>query len=62
MSTVVPNVTRIEVPRGAWLAVVVALLGVFLVLQDNGQLLADASRTLHELFHDGRHLLGVPCH
>jgi hypothetical protein len=23
---------------------------------------ADTSNVLHELFHDGRHLLGFPCH
>jgi hypothetical protein len=23
---------------------------------------ADTSSLLHELFHDGRHLLGFPCH
>ena len=23
---------------------------------------ASSSMYLHELFHDGRHLLGVPCH
>jgi len=45
------------------------LLAVFAALFDNGALLApllgDVSYTanyLHELFHDGRHLLGAPCH
>ncbi|MGH9011411.1 MAG: CbtB domain-containing protein, partial [Acidimicrobiia bacterium] len=23
---------------------------------------ADSGMYLHEVFHDGRHLLGVPCH
>jgi hypothetical protein len=26
------------------------------------QSLGQAGSFLHELFHDGRHLLGVPCH
>ncbi len=46
-----------------------ATLVLFAVLFDNGTLLApfigDAARAtnyLHELFHDGRHLLGAPCH
>jgi len=46
-----------------------SLLAVFAVLFDNGALLApfigDVSYTanyLHELFHDGRHLLAAPCH
>ncbi|MEW6636554.1 MAG: CbtB-domain containing protein [Actinomycetota bacterium] len=50
-----------------WLAL--AALVLFAVLFDNGALLSpllgDVSYTanyLHELFHDGRHLLGAPCH
>lgn len=45
------------------------LLAFFAVLFDNGVLLAPylgeasyAANYLHELFHDGRHLLGAPCH
>ena len=44
-------------------------LALFAVLFDNGALLAPllgdvshAANYLHELFHDGRHLLGTPCH
>jgi hypothetical protein len=42
---------------------------IFAVGYDQGQLLqpflgkaATAGNQLHELFHDGRHLLGFPCH
>ncbi|HSK99790.1 MAG TPA: CbtB-domain containing protein [Rubrobacteraceae bacterium] len=42
---------------------------LFAVLFDNGALLtpvlgeaAGSVNYLHELFHDGRHLLGTPCH
>ena len=54
-----------------WLLPVLALvlLAIFAVLFDSGALLAPllgeaAGKTnyLHEFFHDGRHLLGVPCH
>ncbi len=54
-----------------WLALIaLALFAVlFAVLFDNGVLLspllgeaAGAQNYLHELFHDGRHLLGTPCH
>ena len=45
------------------------LLAIFAVLFDNGALLAPflgdvsyAANYLHELLHDGRHLLGAPCH
>lgn len=45
-----------------WLAVVPLLLVVgYLVLMDNGAL-SQTGTFLHELLHDGRHLLGVPCH
>jgi hypothetical protein len=48
-----------------WWAVLVTLVGLglaFLVLQENGVLLASQAELLHEFFHDGRHALGVPCH
>ena len=54
-----------------WLlpALALVLLAIFAVLFDNGALLAPllgeaAGKTnyLHEFFHDGRHLLGAPCH
>jgi hypothetical protein len=43
------------------LAVPVLLLVAYLVLMDNGAL-SQTGAYLHELMHDGRHLLGVPCH
>lgn len=43
------------------LAVPVLLLLAYLVLMDNGAV-SRAGLLLHELMHDGRHLLGVPCH
>jgi hypothetical protein len=45
------------------------LLALFAILFDNGALLAPLlgeaawkANYLHEFFHDGRHLLSVPCH
>ena len=50
-----------------WLALI--LFTLFAVFFDNGFLLspilgkaAGTQNYLHELFHDGRHLLGTPCH
>jgi hypothetical protein len=43
------------------LAVPVLLLIAYLALMDNGAV-SQAGAYLHELMHDGRHLLGVPCH
>ncbi|MCR3743015.1 putative cobalt transporter subunit (CbtB) [Actinomadura glauciflava] len=45
-----------------WLLAVPALLLLgYLVLMDNGAV-SQTGGYLHELMHDGRHLLGVPCH
>jgi hypothetical protein len=44
------------------LAVVAALLLLtYLVAFDQGAV-SQSGMYLHELMHDGRHLLGVPCH
>ncbi|GAA2643567.1 MULTISPECIES: CbtB domain-containing protein [Nonomuraea] len=43
------------------LAVPVLMLLAYLVLMDNGAI-SQTGTFLHELMHDGRHLLGVPCH
>lgn len=37
------------------------LLVIYLVQYDQG-LISQTGTFLHELMHDGRHLLGVPCH
>ena len=42
-----------------------AVLALWLVTFDNGQLSGILSRGdlfFHEFFHDGRHIVGVPCH
>ena len=53
---------RIRVPAWAWLLATVALFVLYLAIQDNGALLSQAGNVAHELFHDARHSLGVPCH
>ena len=56
-----PDATTIDIPWWSWMVLVGALLGSFLMLQENGWLLSQWE-TLHEFFHDGRHALGFPCH
>jgi hypothetical protein len=58
-----------SLPGWAWLAVIGLALIVYAVGFDQGLLLepvfgkaAMVDKHLHELFHDGRHLLGFPCH
>ena len=50
-------------------AVILALLTLYAVFLDQGQLLSPflgslsgTANYLHEFAHDGRHLLGAPCH
>ena len=61
-----PGVVVAPIPGWALVALLaVAALALWLVTFDNGQLssvLARGDLFLHEFFHDGRHLLGVPCH
>jgi hypothetical protein len=53
---------RIPVPAWAWALALLAFLSLYLVAQDNGAVLAQLGDTAHELFHDARHSLGMPCH
>jgi Probable cobalt transporter subunit (CbtB) len=59
----------VRVPAWAWLVVALLAAFVYAVGYDQGLLLtpvlgkaAAANNYLHEFFHDGRHLLGFPCH
>jgi len=55
----------VGVPVWAWLVLAAALLMLWAVAFDGGVIserVGGSSMFLHELFHDGRHLLGVPCH
>jgi hypothetical protein len=57
--------TATNLPTWAWLAMALALGLLYAVTFDTGFLssrLASSRMYLHELFHDGRHLFGVPCH
>ncbi len=53
---------RVAVPAWTWLVVALAVAVVYAVALENGATLRAGARVLHELFHDGRHFLGVPCH
>jgi hypothetical protein len=67
MSTIkaAARTTAVKVPTWAWLAMALALAMLYAVAFDTGFLsshVASSNMFLHELFHDGRHLLGAPCH
>lgn len=55
--------TAIRVPAWAWAVLALAAFAVLFMVQENGMLLSAAQgQYLHELTHDARHALGVPCH
>ena len=56
------RVERIVIPAWAWLVLTLALATVYALTLENGATLRAGASVLHELFHDGRHFLGVPCH
>jgi hypothetical protein len=63
--TAAARTTAVKVPSWAWLVMMLALGMLYAVTFDTGFVsshVASSSMYLHELFHDGRHLLGVPCH
>lgn len=58
-----------EFPAWAWLSAALLFVTFFMVMSASGDLLVPyageisaATDYLHELAHDGRHILGVPCH
>ncbi|MGH2822038.1 MAG: CbtB domain-containing protein [Thermoleophilaceae bacterium] len=64
-----PQPSLRDVSVWVWVVLGVALFMIFAVGYDQGQTLsvfmgklASANNYLHEFFHDGRHLLGFPCH
>ncbi len=65
-ASVVPSGTSaasVKVPVWAWLLLAFAVFTIYVLAQENGALLsAPAAEMLHELTHDARHALGVPCH
>ncbi len=51
-----------RVPLWSWLVLTLALVAVYALTLENGTTLRAGATVVHELFHDGRHFLGVPCH
>ncbi len=52
-------------PIWAWLGAALAAALFWTVMMEQGAVSAAMGQSgpfLHELFHDGRHLIGAPCH
>ena len=62
-AVVASTTSRLRVPLWAWALLAFAVFALYLLSQENGAVLgAPAAQLLHELTHDARHALGVPCH
>jgi len=57
-----PIATPRELLPYALFAGVLVLLGIYFVGAEEGATSIIGGSTVHELLHDGRHLLGFPCH
>ncbi|WP_370616566.1 CbtB domain-containing protein [Mumia qirimensis] len=65
VATPMPTVTTISVRELApWAALfgLLAVLTIFFVSADQGAVSIPAGNAIHEWVHDGRHLMGFPCH
>ena len=58
----VPTVPLRELAPWAVLFGLLAVLVVFFVSADQGAISIPSGNAIHEWVHDGRHLLGYPCH
>lgn len=57
-----PTVDLRELAPWALFASLLGLLVIFFVSADQGAVSIPAGIAIHEWVHDGRHLLGYPCH
>lgn len=58
----VPTIPLGQIAPWAVFFGVVALIVLFFVSADQGAIGIPAGNAVHEWVHDGRHLLGFPCH
>ena len=70
MAVAVPAAPTVEIPTIPvrellpWLLMfaLLALITIFFVSADQGAISIPSGTAIHEWVHDGRHLLGYPCH
>jgi hypothetical protein len=61
-SSAIPAIPIREILPWAVFAGVIMLMLLYLVGMDQGATSVFSGSMLHEFVHDGRHLLGFPCH
>jgi hypothetical protein len=70
MAVATPSAPLVEIPTIQlrellpWLLMfaLLAALAIFFVSADQGAISIPSGTAIHEWVHDGRHLLGYPCH
>ena len=58
----VPAIPVRDLAPWAVLFGLIALIALFFISADQGAVSLPAGTAVHEWVHDGRHLLGFPCH
>ena len=58
----VPSIPIAELAPWALFLGLLSLLVLFFVSADQGAVAISSGTAIHEWVHDGRHLLGFPCH
>ena len=66
-TTFTPTLPATAIPLREWLpwaifAGLILLLAIYFVGAEQGATSLISGKYVHELVHDGRHLLGFPCH
>jgi len=61
-ATIDRPVRALPVPWELWVAALASVILIYLVFSENGAVLSEQWTLLHEVMHDGRHVIGVPCH
>lgn len=62
VSVSIPTISLRELAPWALFFGTIALVVLFFVSANQGAISFPAGDTVHEWVHDGRHLLGYPCH
>ena len=58
----IPSIPLSQIAPWALLFGLLATMVIFFVSADQGAISIPSGNAIHEWVHDGRHLLGFPCH
>ena len=58
----IPSIPLAQIAPWALFYGLIAVLALFFISADQGAISIPSGTLIHEFVHDGRHLLGYPCH